>query len=266
MPWSDEIGRAVERRRVDGHLIVGGMAHDFDSVRLDLLGMAAADERLRMRCSATFEEFGDGLEVSAPTFLVSYTCNLCPSDSALERLRQFLMAGGRWLVLHATNSLLEWRADGVAARGLDHPFLALIGGAFQAHPPYGTFVVHPARAHPLVDGLLPFKVTDELYLADLDPSIVPLLTADFSGEAPGFVRRDWTRDSPARPMMFLRRVGEGAILHLALGHRRGHYDAPHRTPYLEQPEHGPWQSEVFRTLLARSLAWAARTDPRLEAE
>jgi type 1 glutamine amidotransferase len=66
-------------------------------------------------------------------------------------------------------------------------------------------------------------------------------------------------------MMFLRQVGEGTILHLALGHRRGHYDSPHRTPYVDQPEHGPWHDQVFRTLLARSLAWAARTDPELEA-
>lgn len=256
----------MERRRIDGHLIVGGVAHDFDAVRLDLLTLAASDPRLRIRCSATFEEFGDGLEVAAPTFLVSYTCNVAPSDAIIERMGQFLLNGGRWLVLHATNSLLEWRGDGVAARGLDHPFLALIGAAFQAHPPYGRFLVRPSAAHPLVEGLPAFEVVDELYLADVDPSITPLLTADFSGAAPGFVRHDWTDGNPARPMMFLRQVGAGTILHLALGHRRGHYDAPHRTPYLEQPEHGPWQSEAFRTLLARSLAWAARTDPRLEAE
>jgi hypothetical protein len=252
--------------RIDGHLVVGGVAHDFDAVRLELLTLAATDERLRIRCSATFEEFKDGLEISEPKFLISYTCNLSPSDDALERMRQFLSDGGRWLVLHATNSLLEWRTDGVAARGLEHPFLGLIGAAFQAHPPYGRFQVRPAALHPLVEGLQPFEVTDELYLADVDPSIVPLLNAEFSGSAPGFVRSDWTDGNPARPMMFLRQIGEGTILNLALGHRRGHYDAPHRTPYLEQPEQGPWQSEAFRTLLARSLAWAARTDPQLEAE
>ncbi|MFN7399612.1 MAG: ThuA domain-containing protein [Sandaracinobacter sp.] len=255
----------MDRRRIDGHLVVGGMAHDFDAVRLDLLNMAAADDRLRIRCSATFEEFGDGLEVAQPTFLVSYTCNLAPTSSSLERIRQFLMRGGRWLVLHATNSLLEWRADGVAAKGLEHPFLALIGAAFQAHPPYGRFRVQPSSSHPLVKGLPPFDINDELYLADVDPAIESLLTTDFSGEAPGFVRRDWTTDTSARPMMFLRHVGKGAILHLALGHRRGHYDAPHRTPYVEHPEHGPWQDEVFRNLLARSLRWTARTDPELEA-
>jgi hypothetical protein len=255
----------MERKRIDGHLVVGGVAHDFDAVRLDLLALAAADERVRMRCSASFEEFGDGLNVAAPGFLVSYTCNLAPSDAALARMRRFLEGGGRWLVLHATNSLLEWRADGVAARGLDHPFLGLIGAAFQAHPPYGPFLVRPVAAHPLVAGLPAFEVTDELYLADLDPSIQPLLMADFSGAAPGFLRAEWTTDDAARPMMFLRQVGVGTILHLALGHRRGHYDAPHRTPYVERPEPGPWGNEMFRTLLARSLAWAARTDPQLEA-
>jgi hypothetical protein len=254
----------TERTRIDGHVVVGGVAHDFDSVRLDLLTMLAADARLRIRCSATFEEFGDGHAVRAPTFLVSYTCNLAPSGAGLERLRQFLLAGGRWLVLHATNSLLEWRADGVAARGLDDPFLGLIGAAFQAHPPYGRFLVRPCASHPLVEGLPAFEVTDELYLADIDPSITPLMTAEFSGAAPGFVRDDWHDGDCARPMMFLRQVGAGTILHLALGHRRGHYDAPHRTPYIEVPEQGPWDNDMFKTLLARSLTWAARTDTSLE--
>ena len=251
--------------RIDGHLVAGGMAHDFDAVRLDLLGLAAADPRLRLRCSSTFEEFGDVATVQPPAFLVTYTCNLAPSPAALDRVTQFLEDGGRWVALHSTNSLLEWRADGVACQGLDNPFLALIGAAFQAHPSYGSFRVTATGAHPLVAGIAPFDVTDELYLADVAGPVTPLLVTTFTGKAPGFVRNDWTRDDPQRPMMFLRQVGRGAVVHLALGHRRGHYDAPHRTPYLENAEPGPWADASYRLLLTRALAWAARTDPALEA-
>lgn len=251
--------------RIDGHLVVGGVAHDFDAVRLDLLGLAATDARLRIRCSSTFEEFGDGEAVKPPCILVSYTCNLAPSAMALERIRSFLQEGGRWVALHATNSLLEWRPDGVACQGLENPFLQLIGAAFQAHPPYGRFRITPVCAHPLVAGIEPFEVEDELYLADFASSVTPLLATAFSGSTPGFVREDWTADDPVRPMMFLRQVGKGAVLHFALGHRRGHFDAPHRTPYLEQVEPGPWESSSYRLLLTRAFAWAARTDPSLEA-
>lgn len=252
------------RTRIDGHLVVGGASHDFDGARLDLLGLAAADDRLRLRCSASFEEFGDGLAVKPPGFLVSYTCNLAPSPGSLSRLHAFVAAGGRWVALHATNSLLEWGPAGVACRGLEDPFLALIGSAFQAHPPYGPVRVEPVSAHPLVAGIAPFDVEDELYLSDVAPDVEPLLVTRFAGQAPGFVRQEWRDDDPVRPLMFLREVGRGTILQLGLGHRRGAYDAPHRAAYLDRTEPGPWGHPSFRLLLARSLAWAARLDPDLE--
>jgi type 1 glutamine amidotransferase len=253
------------RRRIDGHLVVGGAGHDFDGARLDLLTVAARDDRLRVRVSSTFEEFADGTEIAPPAFLLSYSCNLAPSPAALSRIAAFLESGGRWVALHATNALIQWRPQGVTCEGLENPFLALIGSAFQAHPPIGPFEIHSSSAHPLVAGLLPFTVTDELYLGDRAPDTEVLLSTRFSGEAPGFTRSDWTADDPVRPLMTLRRVGKGAILHLALGHRRGHYDAPHRAAYLPAIERCAWDSDAFRRLLARGLAWAARTDPALEA-
>jgi len=251
-------------RRIDGHLVVGGVAHDFDSVRLDLLALAAQDDRLRLRVSSSFEELGDGHAVREPTFMVSYTCNVAPSDAALTRLRSFLAGGGRWVALHATNSLLDWRPEGVAGASLTHPFLALMGSSFQAHPPLGPFTVEAVSTHPIVAGLAPFEVVDELYLADLDGSAEVLMQARFSGLAPGFIRSDWRNDDPIRPMVYLKQVGAGTILHCALGHRRGHYDAPHRSPYLPIREDGPWKTPAFRTFLERAIAWAARTDPALE--
>lgn len=253
-----------DRRRIDGHLVVGGVSHDFDAVRLDLLMLAADDDRLRLRVSASFEEFADGHGVADPAFLVSYSCNVAPSDHALVRLRAFLEAGGRWLALHATNSLIEWRPDGVFCQPLSHPFLALMGSSFQAHPPIGRFTVRPVSNDPLVAGIAPFVVEDELYLADIALPVEVLLAADFSGHAPGFVRSDWTAGDPVRPMLYRRQVGAGAILNLALGHRRGVFDAPHRAAILPARDEGAWARPEFRTILARALRWAARTDPELE--
>ncbi|MFN3590577.1 MAG: ThuA domain-containing protein [Thermaurantiacus sp.] len=252
-------------RRIDGHLVVGGSSHDFDGARLDLLALAARDDRLRIRVSSTFEEVADGSGVAPPTFLLSYSCNLAPSAQALARIAAFLAGGGRWVALHATNALIRWLPEGVVCEDLDNPFLALIGSAFQAHPPIGPFEVRAVHDHPLVAGVAPFMVTDELYLGAMAADVDVLLATDFLGQAPGFLRCDWTGDDPVRPLMTLRRVGEGAVLHLALGHRRGHYDAPHRAPYLSAVERGAWDSEAFHLLLARALAWAARTDRELEA-
>lgn len=250
-------GGGTGQRRIDGHLVAGGSSHDFDAVRLDLLALAARDPRLRLRVSAGFEEFLDGGELAPPGFLVSYSCNVAPSDSALARLARFVAGGGRWFALHATNSLLTWRPDGVHCEGLSHPFLALFGSAFQAHPPMGPFRVEPVVPHPLTDGIGPFEVTDELYLSELSEDLVVLLGTRFSGHAPGFARADWTKGPDLRPLMTLRRFGEGEILHLALGHRRGLYDAPHRAAVLPAREEGAWAVPQFRTLVARCLAWAA---------
>lgn len=252
-------GPPPDRRRIDGHLVVGGASHDFDAVRLDLLLLAARDDRLRLRVSSGFEEVADGHGLAAPSFLVSYSCNVAPSRQALDRLAAFLHAGGRWLALHATNSMIEWRPDGVFCHGLDHPFLALMGSAFQAHPPIGRFTVHAVADDPLVAGIAPFEVEDELYLADIAGPVDVLLATEFAGHAPGFVRSDWTQDHPVRPMLYRRTVGAGAILNLALGHRRGLFDAPHRAAVLPAREEGAWSSPAFHTLLARSLAWAAGT-------
>ncbi|WP_448585227.1 ThuA domain-containing protein [Thermaurantiacus sp.] len=247
--------------RIEGHLVVGGASHDFDRVRLELLGLAARDPRIRLRVSAGFEEFLDGGEVAPPRVLLSYTCNVAPSEAARARLQRFLAGGGRWFALHATNSLFEWRPDGVACRGLEDPFLALIGSAFQAHPPLGPFLVEPVGVHPLTAGIGPFEVTDELYLSDVAGDVEVLLAARFCGHAAGFVRSDWTQGPELRPLMTLRRVGDGALLHLALGHCRGVYDAPHRAPVLPAREEGPWEVPAFRALVARGLAWAAGVDP-----
>ncbi len=247
----------ADQRRIDGHLVAGGSSHDVDAVRLDLLSLAARDPRLRLRVSAGFEELLDGGEVRPPSFLLSYSCNVAPSDAALARLARFLAGGGRWFALHATNALIRWQPDGVQCEGLSHPFLALFGSAFQAHPPIGPLLAEPVGAHPLTAGIGAFEVSDELYLSELSDDLEVLLGARFRGAAPGFARYDWTEGPDLRPLMTLRRFGEGAILHLALGHRRGLYDAPHRAAVLPAREEGAWAVPQFRTLVARGLAWAA---------
>lgn len=253
-----EEGRGERRPgRRDVRLVVGGMAHDFDFVRMELLRALDEDPCNRVAVSSSFEEF-DG---DPATALISYTCNVEPSPQAARRLRRFVEGGGRWLALHATNSLLVWGEEGVSGRALEGDFLETLGSSFQAHPPIGPYEVRPGPvADPLTEGIGAFAVEDELYLSDYTDGIEVLLHADFGGAAPGFVRDEWPRARQA--VLYRRRLGAGEVLYFTPGHARGHYDAPHRTPFYPHVERGAWDVPEYRELLARCLKWACREGVR----
>lgn len=249
----------LKKQRLEAHLVVGGMAHDFDFARIQLLKILSEDERIRTKVSSTWEEFnGD-----SDTVLITYSCNLKPSDEAAIRLRDFVDSGGRWIALHATNSLLSWGEDGVNCAPPEGPFLDTLGSAFQGHPPIGEFKVSSAGSnHPLVEGIQSFDVVDELYLSDFSTPVEVLLSTRFGGEVPGFMKSHWDEDE--RPVMYIRKLGKGEVLYLTLGHARGHYDAPHRTPYFPEVERGAWDIPEFYELLRRSIKWGF--EPQLSKE
>jgi len=245
--------------RTDGMLVVGGVSHDLDFVRLELLGMLAKWPWLRTSAVVDFEQAST---LAANHYLVSYTCDVRPSAAAEAALERFVTDGGRWFALHATNAWLAWTPEGVASEHRRSPFFTTLGSAFVAHPPMGVFEVEVrAPNSPLLAGIHNFTVDDEeLYLSEFlsEPDEV-LLATRFSGDTPGFVVDHWPEQA-WHPIMYRRRVGQGEVLYLALGHARGHWDAPHRTPYYPRVERGAWTTPEFRELLRRGLAWAARLE------
>lgn len=247
--------------RIDGCLVVGGSAHDFDFVRLELLKLFESHERIRLSVNSNFE---DQESLDKASFLVSYTCNVSPSVKAETALEHFVQGGGRWLALHGTNSILEWLPHGVASVNSTPKFFRTLGSEFKAHPPMGAFTVEPAvPSHPLVRGIDAFEVTDELYLSTMRGNPEILMATEFSGEAPGFVESNWTDKSP-RPVLYLHTVGKGQVLYYTLGHARGHYDAPHRTPYYPHIERGAWEVPQHYEILRRAIAWAAQLDTTVD--
>ena len=246
--------------RQTGQLVVGGVSHDFDFVRLELLKLLAEIEQLRISTHADYEHAHD---LSPADCLISYTCDVRASPAAEAALAGFVADGGRWLALHASNAHLAWTDAGVASEHTDSPYFRTLGSAFIAHPPLDgrMFQVDvKAPSHPLVHGLDAFDVDDELYLGEQFGDLQVLLATRFSGETPGFVVSDWPEDRD-HPIMYLNDVGRGSVLYLNLGHARGHYDAPHRTPYYPRVERGAWALPVFYELLRRSIRWAARLPP-----
>jgi type 1 glutamine amidotransferase len=239
--------------RINAVLIAGGRFHDIDFARLELLKLLAEDECVRVR---VFEDYGNLAAIKAADILITYTCDVTPGLEAQEALRSWVEAGGRWYALHGTNSILRFLDGG----RVDSPdwaphFMETLGAMFIAHPPIAPYRVEIAEPdHPLVQGIEPFDATDELYLMDIRAELQVLLDTRFAGKAEdGFVRDDWPE--ARHPVFFIRKIGQGAVLYLTLGHCRGHYDMQPFLDFWPSVDRCAWDKPVFYELLRRGLAW-----------
>lgn len=245
--------------RIDVYFVVGGRFHDFDFARLEILKLLQVHDRIRVRVA---ENYADTAAITAADALISFTCDVRPDASQQQALSEFVAGGKRWLALHGTNSFIEWGADGRVSTPRAAPlFMQVLGSQFIAHPPMGAFRVEVSdEDHPLVSGIQPFEVTDELYLAELHGPSHLLLHTHFNGKAQrGFSERDWFSDEP-RPVLYLHPHGVGEVLYFTLGHCRGRFDMQ---PYVEEypnVERCSWESPVFYEILSRAIRWAARLD------
>jgi uncharacterized protein len=243
--------------RLDAVLVCGGRWHDFDYARHQLLGLLGEREQVRTRVFADYC-VSDALERA--DLLISYTCDVRPTAAEQDALAGFVERGGRWLALHGTHSAIDppespgglYRTPRVLGR-----FAEVLGGQFLAHPPIGPYTVHiTAPEHPLVAGLRPFEVRDELYVLELRPPLEVLLHARFTGECRGFEEGHVTDDEP-RPVLYLKRSGRGAVCYFTLGHCRGRFDVQDLgIDDLGRRDFGSWPVPEFRTVLERCLDWA----------
>ena len=247
--------------RIDVTLVAGGMYHDIDHARLELLKLLGEHDEFRVRVQPDYE---DADAIAAGSILVSYTCNVRPSEAAQATIRAWVEGGGRWIALHGTNSALDIGTP----NGVDTPrvfpiWADTLGSQFIAHPPIMPYTVGVTSPdHWLVEGIEPFDTDDELYLcehADRD-ALEPLLHTTWSGDARGFVEHDWTAAEGADPaqhlVMYLRPLGEGVVLYNTLGHCRGHYDMAPVVDYYPKIERGSWEVPAYYELLRRSIRWA----------
>lgn len=239
--------------RIDCVLVASGKYHDIDFARLELLKLLAEDERVRVR---VFEDYSNLAAIRQAQFLVTYTCDVTPSLEQQEALRAWVEAGGRWVALHGTNSILRFLNDGLVDSPAWAPHLMeTLGSQFVSHPPIAPYRVEVADPmHELTRGIEPFETSDELYLSDIHADLHVLLDTVFEGEATGFVRDRWPHGR--HPVMYLRPLGQGAVLYLTLGHCRGHYDLQPLMDYWPSVERCAWNLSVFYELLRRGLAWA----------
>lgn len=248
--------RAGRSDRLDAYLVAGGKYHDIDFARLEILKLLAEQPRLRVGVGA---DYSDIEAICRADFIVSYTCDVSPDPAQTARLRQTVAAGKRWFALHGTNSILRFLADGrVDSPRENDPFMELLGSQFLSHPPIAPYLVEPSDpAHPLVAGIRPFTVDDELYLSHLFGEQKMLLHTRWTGSTPVFVDSEWPVDEP-RPCMYLHPFGGGEVLYLTLGHCRGKYDMQPLIEEYPDREQGSWKTPEYYELLRRGIRWAMR--------
>jgi type 1 glutamine amidotransferase len=221
---------------------------------MELLKLLAEHDNIRCRVAA---DYHDVEAIAASDFLITYTCNLVPSEQEQAALRDYVASGKRWLALHGTNSILEFTDKGVNAPETAPTLMKVLGTQFIAHPPIQLFKVRVADpGHELVAGIDEFETDDELYLCRIHSDLHVLLETRFTGEATGFIESRWDDDVP-RPVYYINRVGKGEVLYLNLGHCRGHYDMRPVADYYPQIERGSWEKPEYYELLRRGIRYCA---------
>jgi len=241
--------------RVDVVLVCGGLWHDFDYARLHLLEALGRWEQVRTR---VYEDYDCADALAEADLLVTYTCNVRPDPEQQKTLVDFVEHGGRWLALHGTHSAID-APDGNGPYRTPRVLgdvAVVLGGQFIAHPPIAPYTVQvTAPDHPLVAGIEPFEVRDELYVLELHQPIEVLLHAEFTGDCRGFAEGHVTDDEP-RPVLYLRPSGAGKVCYFTLGHCRGRFDMQDRgIDDYGRHDLGSWEVPAFRTLLGRCVSW-----------
>ena len=149
--------------------------------------------------------------------IINYTTGRDLTDAEAEGLVRFVRGGRGLVAVH--NGADTFRS---------HPeYRALLGGSFVHHPPQLDIAVEFVRKHPMVSGLAPFTVHDELYLLDWDPDRVQVLAVTHS-----YADRE-------TPVLWVREAGQGRVVYCSLGHN------------LETLQHATMQA-----IIAQGVEWA----------
>lgn len=249
-------------------LVAGGRWHDVDFARNELLALLGEHEGVR---STVHSDYSDTDVLQEADAVIAYTCDVRPTREEAMALTRAVMGGTRLLALHATNSAIDPPVDGESkvfrTPNAMPEFTALLGNRFLAHPkiaPSRIDVVQPE--HPLVTGMPSFVTTDELYVMDLSEDLEVLLDTEFTGECPGFeVSHSGTRTR--HPVLYTRKEGDGEVVYFTLGHCRGRFDVTDLgiadTGVVDRVA---WESEEYREVLRRCVAWAVHGGSRESSE
>ncbi len=243
-----------EDQPVDVYLVCNARFHDTNFARLELLKLLAENEDINTRVA---DSFSDTEAIKQSSLLITYTCDLRPTEQEQVALGEFLSNGGRWFALHATNAILEFVDGGkVDTPDVAPDFMKLLGSRFVAHPANQRISIRVTDvAHPLTADISDFEVEDEepYYCERLGDQTV-LLEASYSEPSEGYVQSDYGTNEESHPQMYLHPWGEGEVLYLSLGHCAGKHDMKPMVDIFPVVR-GSWNSPIYYELLRRGIRW-----------
>ncbi|MBO6557905.1 MAG: ThuA domain-containing protein [Pseudomonadales bacterium] len=240
-------------QRIDVYLVCNARYHDTNFARLELLKLLAENEDINTRVA---ENFSDVDAIAGSKLLITYTCDLRPTEEEQQHLAKFLEDGGCWFALHATNALLEFVDGKPDTPDLAPLFMNLLGSRFVAHPPNQRFRVRVTDVdHALTRDLEDFDVEDEEpYYCEPRGDQTVLLEASYTMPSTGYVQSEYGTDRDAQPQMYLHKWGDGEVLYLSLGHCTGKHDMKPLADVVPAMR-GSWNSPVYYELLRRGINW-----------
>lgn len=208
-------------------VVVGG-----DDTHHDLLG--AADVLTRIGSAAGYvtspavgmQRFvSPRPETADADVYVLYVSGAAFGAEQQAALAAAVAAGKGVVALHMSNVMGD-------PEGADRAYRDLLGNHYLSHGPghhEGRHRIDLVAAHPVTDGVDDFELFDEYYefaFADDDHTVLA----------------ERTRDDGVRiPVLYVREVGEGRVVYLALGH-----------------DMRAWGEPPFRRILAQAIGWAGR--------
>jgi type 1 glutamine amidotransferase len=237
--------------RLDVYLLCNAQYHGTDFARLELLKLLSEHDDVKVHVG---NDYSDTDKINQCELLITYTCNVYPSESEQAGLRQFMEGGGRWFALHGTNAIVEF-IDGKAATPDRAPGLMdILGSRFISHPANADLHVKVVdHEHPVTKGLEDFDTFDEPYYCDFSENAHTLLEAYYDQPSVGYEIETWDVGA-ARPQMYEHPFLNGSVLYLLLGHCRGPFDMQPITDKVE-PEYCSWDQPVYYELLRRGINW-----------
>ncbi len=226
-----------------------------------LLELLADHDHVRTTVSSDYSSVAS---IDAADCLLTYTCNVRPTDAEVDCLEQFMARpGARWFALHGTNAALDLGRPVRAPRVFPR-YAALLGTQFIAHPPiepYTVTVSPTAESHWFTHGISSFETTDELYLCEQHGEVTPLLETRLDRHRDRLRRSRVARTTKPASSPTSAGYGSGEVLYLTLGHCRGHYDMRPQADWWPTVDRGSWDLPVFVELLQRGIGWMIGTTP-----
>ena len=211
-------------------VIVNGddIHHDLLSASLVFQQLASEAGYATRRAIGTSRFVEPRPETAETDVYVFYTAGGLFDTAQQQALLDAVKAGKGIVALHGAN-IMGWEGDGLAPAY--RPLFELLGNRYLSHGPghhEGRHTIEIVAEHPITAGLDDFDLFDEYYEFELADDDVTVLAQR---------HRD---DGVVIPVLYVREVGRGRVVYLALGH-----------------DMRSWGEPPVRALVRQAITWAA---------